>query len=442
MTVNKERAWESLQKIAFVRVTGTKEEKKAADLLQAAVEAEGIKAWQEPYELETVSVTKASLTVGGKEYPVMGIGGSGRTPKGGVKGRLIYMESNDDCYLTKVKDCICLVQERFNPKSAEKFKKAGAVGYIAMHGSLYDNEQLVRDPRPRDLRGKCPGLPGVSLHITLAEELIQQHLGEEAVMEVSFRTKKATSQNVVAVIEGTTIPDEEVLFSAHYDSVLYSKGPWDNGSGSILILELLRHYKDNPPMRTLRFVWCGSEEIGLVGSRKYCEAHKEDLGKVIYNLNFDMCGVSIGYNLFTCSANASALHQFEGFAKQKGWPIKCELGTASSDSTSFAEAGVPASYFGQLAPRGGSEFHNYRDTLERMDPDTFFASIQFALDYADTVISAAVNPIPREFDPEVTKKIESSKKMLQEITGEEEKKPEEKKPAKTGKAAEKKSVRK
>ena len=78
------------------------------------------------------------------------------------------------------------------------------------------------------------------------------------------------------------------------------------------------------------------------------------------------------------------------------------------------------------------------EALPKYQPDT----IQFALDYADTVISAAVNPIPREFDPEVTKKIESSKKMLQEITGEEEKKPEEKKPANTGKAAEKKSVRK
>jgi aminopeptidase YwaD len=428
MSVNRDRAWESLKKISFIRVTGTEEEKRAADIIQKMVEDEGVKVWQEPYEIDRAEVVKASLSVDGQKFPVMGIMKSGNTPKRGVKGQLFYMESDDDTYLLSVKDKICLIATRVSAATAKKLKKAGAKGYIAMHGSLYDDDRLIRDPRPATMMGASPDFPGVSVHMTVAEKLVQNYLGKEVVLINEYKEFKATAQNVVALIPGTRIPDEEVLLSAHYDSVPYSSGAWDNASGSITILELLRHYKENPGLRTTRFVWCGSEEIGLVGSRKYCEAHKDELDKVIYNLNYDMAGVSIGYNQFTCSANASALHQFEGFAKQKGWPIKTELGMASSDSSSFAAAGVPASYFGQLSYRGGSDFHSYRDCLERMDPDTLIRSIEFARDYSEIIVNAIANPIPRTFDPEITKKIEARKEMMAKMMGEESKK--ETKPAK------------
>ena len=49
------------------------------------------------------------------------------------------------------------------------------------------------------------------------------------------------SHNVVATIEGTKYPNEVICFTAHYDSVSYSKGAWDNATGSITILEMLRN---------------------------------------------------------------------------------------------------------------------------------------------------------------------------------------------------------
>ena len=71
--------------------------------------------------------------------------------------------------------------------------------------------------------------------------------------------------------------DEIITFSAHYDSVSYSKGAYDNASGSACILELLAYFNQHKPDRTLRFIWCGSEEEGLLGSRDYVEKHKKDL---------------------------------------------------------------------------------------------------------------------------------------------------------------------
>lgn len=66
--------------------------------------------------------------------------------------------------------------------------------------------------------------------------------------------KRGESRNVVAEIPGTDKPEEVLLFSAHYDSVEFSEGAWDNGSGSVTILEICRYFQENPPERTVRFV--------------------------------------------------------------------------------------------------------------------------------------------------------------------------------------------
>ena len=48
----------------------------------------------------------------------------------------------------------------------------------------------------------------------------------------------------------------------------------------------------------LRFVWCGSEERGLLGSKAYCEAHEEELKKGVLNVNLDMIGCTTGSNCY------------------------------------------------------------------------------------------------------------------------------------------------
>ena len=42
-------------------------------------------------------------------------------------------------------------------------------------------------------------------------------------------------------------------------------------------MQLLAYFKEHAPLRTLKFIWCGSEEMGLLGSIAYCKEHKEEL---------------------------------------------------------------------------------------------------------------------------------------------------------------------
>ncbi len=429
MSVNKQRAWENLTKLSFERVTGTQAERDAANMILAECEKAGVEAHLESYEIDMPEIEKAFLAVTKpeyKEYPVIGIGRTANTPDEGITAPFIYIENGLDANLLDVKGKICLVSGRMMPQQTEKLIKAGALGYIATHGNFTDPDDLKAELRPRNAFGKPQSIPGIVVHISDAETIVRSRPEEVKIIMKADSDKKGQSQNVVATIEGTEKPEEIVAFSAHYDSVRYSSGAWDNMTGSITIMELMHYFQEHRPKRTVKFIWCGSEEIGLVGSRKYCEAHKDELEKYIYNINFDMTGVTIGYEEVTVSASESTMHGIEYLAKLEGYPVQTKMDLYSSDSTSFAQAGVPSCTFARLAPMGGAQIHNHYDTMEHLDPDSFMITLNFVVKYAEQILNSPVNLIERKFSDEIAKKLEEQKKRFMELEGkkEEEKKPE------------------
>ena len=439
MSMDKMRAWKLLEDISFVRIAGSEEELKAAQIIKAHCEEAGVPAVIEDFEVDVVTINTATLEVlepEYKAYPVIGIGKTANTPDEGVIGGFKYIEDGTDANITDVEGKIVLMQGRGTPDLYEKLKKKGALGYIAIAGNIYEDESIKNQLRPTNAFGKDHPIPGVKLHITDAEKLV---LSKPTKVKITLNSesKKATSHNVVATIEGTDLKDEVIAFSAHYDSVPYSKGSWDNGTGSVTISELMHFFKENGTRRTMKFVWCGAEEIGLVGSREYCKKHEEELKDYIFNINFDMTGVTIGYEHCCVTASDDTLHAIEYLAKINNYPVKTALGTYSSDSTSFASAGVPAVTFARLNAMGGAQIHNHNDTFERLDPDSFMITLDFVSMFAEQVANSPVNPIPRKFAAAVTEKLEEQKKMMAEMGGEE-KKEEEKKDEKKDDAEEKK----
>ena len=265
------------------------------------------------------------------------------------------------------------------------------------------------------------------MHICDAEKLVRSKPTKCRLTLTQDAEKKGTSHNVVATIEGTDLKDQILTLTAHYDSVPYSKGAWDNATGSITILEMLHYFKENQPRRTIKFVWCGSEEIGLVGSRKYCEAHKEELENTIFNINFDMTGVTLGHEICCVTASNDVMHAIEYKAKLEDNPLECKLNTYSSDSSSFAANGVPACTFARLAPMGGAQIHNHYDTMEHLDPESFMITLEFATKYASELVNTTTNLIPRKFDEAITKKLEEQKKMFMSAPEEKKEEPKEEK---------------
>ncbi len=445
MSMDKMRAWKLLEDMSFVRIAGSEEDRKAAELLKANCEAAGVPAVIEEYEIDVVEIKKATLEVLEPEYhayPVIGIGKTANTPEEGLTGGFKYIEDATETNLTDVAGKIVLLQGRGKPDLYKTLEKKGALGYISLGGNMYEDESIKNELRPMNAFGKDNPLPGLRIHISEAEKLVRSK-PEKVRIVLDAEQKKATSYNVVATIDGTDLKDEIIAFSAHFDSVPYSKGSWDNATGSVTISELMHYFKEKGTRRTMKFVWCGAEEIGLIGSREYCKAHKDELENYIFNINFDMTGVTIGYEHCCCSTSEDTLHAIEFLAKLNSYPVKTELGTYSSDSTSFAGAGVPAVTFARLQAMGGAQIHNHNDTMEHLDPDSFMITLNFAALFAEQVANAPVNPIPRKLADKVTEKLEEMKKRLAAFdTKADEKKEEEKKDEEKKEEAEEKKEEK
>lgn len=416
--MEKHSAYRFLERLAFERVSGTDKELEAAHLIADECKAMGVEAVIESFEIPAPEVTSVSLTMTSpetREILCTGVGKSGETPEEGIEAPFVYIYNGEDEYITDVKGKIVLTTGGMRAELRKKLVEAGALGYITTWGGYYDDEIMKTQLPHRFARlpeDDTSNFPGVMINLGTAKELLQAH--PETVRMVLRQDAKATgeSRNVIAEIKGTRKPEEVVLFSAHYDSVEFSNGAWDNGTGSVTIMEILRYYVANPPERTVRFVWCGSEEIGLMGSWNYCKDHKEELKDIILNINFDMTGVLMAKNALFGSCDKSVIDFGVFLGKSRGIHFETKMGLMPSDSTSFAVSEVPAMSFGTMTPKGGAEIHSRRDVIDNVDADELDTICAFATEFSTNIVNAKTNVVPRELPKEVTDEKEKMTKLL------------------------------
>ena len=426
MSICKERAFEVLKKISFERIAGTDKELECAHIIEEECKKVGLDVVIEDFEIDSPEIYEAKFKVTKPveyEFTCIGVGKSGNTPDEGVSAPLCYVENGMAANLLDAKGKIVLLTGG-DPDTIGKVQKAGAVGYIQIHGSLFDSEEMIKEIRTRNIRKKPFeefNIPGVVIHILDAQKLLRMNPEEVNIVLKQDGDKKATSHNVIATIPGTEKPEEIITFTAHYDSVIYSSGAWDNGTGSLTIMELMHYFNVNKPKRTLKFIWCGSEEIGLVGSRAYCEKHQEEMKNTLFNINVDMTGTLLGFEIAVCSCEESCAKYIDYLGKIEGFPIKTSVDMYSSDSSSFAVAGVPAVTFARLAPRGGAEIHSRRDIIDHLDPDKFIKTVEFMAKFSDAVVNSKVFPVSKELPKELKEKIEMFKKRAPGASKEEKK---------------------
>lgn len=85
------------------------------------------------------------------------------------------------------------------------------------------------------------------------------------------------SANVVGEIVGRNPDLPPVLLACHLDSWWNAPGAFDDGAGCGIIASAALHVaKSGQPLRTIRVLLAGAEEVGLWGSKAYSKAHIEE----------------------------------------------------------------------------------------------------------------------------------------------------------------------
>ncbi len=119
-------------------------------------------------------------------------------------------------------------------------------------------------------------------------------------MELTIKGQPIATENVVAIIEGKSKPEEYIVISSHLDhegiknGEIYN-GADDDGSGTVALLEIAEAFQaavaeGNGPARSIVFLHVSGEEKGLLGSRYYTDNPLYSLANTVANLNIDMVG--------------------------------------------------------------------------------------------------------------------------------------------------------
>ncbi len=410
MSVQKESAFELLKKLEFTRTAGSKEEWKALKILEEELHRMGAEGNIESFEIDDALMPKATLKAvepEEKEYVVTGYQCCASTAKEGLTAELIYGENLTDVNLAEAKGKIVLVNGRVTLPMYKKIVESGAAAMLSMSGTLLDEVERTDLPtrKIRKNMAEYGLIPAAHIRIADAFELVARNV-RKVCLCVENTNVTSTSHNLIARIEGTTVPEEIIVLGAHYDSVEFSKGVYDNGAGSVLLMELFRYFRNNPPRRTMEFVWFGSEEIGLQGSWNYVRTHKEALASCRLMVNIDVAAPVLGFEHAAVTGSQSFEQYVDYWTKIKGYPVVVKRGTYSSDSIPFADAGIQCINFSRDGAPGGAFLHSRHDVIQYLSADSLDRTRTIIQAFVEEMGNAVVFPVPKEMPEEMKEQID------------------------------------
>lgn len=299
-----------------------------------------------------------------------------------VSGRLVLASANsaaalpDD--LTGMVVMRVVTSTENNTALAVAAAARGAVGFIGTRpDSVAPRQTAVAAPAlSADLAIPMVGVGQVQKYALL------EALGAGPVdLEISsVRHVTPTSYNVLARRDGRKggAPGnrEEVMLCAHYDSVIGALGANDDGSGTVLCMELARVLRNAPTSADLSFSLWGSEEVGLVGSRLYARA-LDEAGRARLRgvFNNDMVGTSwdpaekywvLSFDGLENPVNQAVLAAGDRLGYRTVMSEVTQRG--ASDHQSFQEVGVASGNFSWRGVETPAllepEYHSADDTIE------------------------------------------------------------------------------
>lgn len=228
---------------------------------------------------------------------ITALGNSASTPAGGLTGELVYFATLDDL------------------REAPEGSLAGKIAFIdhamraAQDGSSYGPAGLARRTGPSIAASKGAAAAvirsiGTDSHrnphaggTSFAEGVSPVPAGAVSNPDADLiariaRSGKAMqlnlvlegdaagplpSGNVIAEIPGRDRSLPPILLACHLDSWDLGTGALDDAAGCGIITDAaLRIQASGQPLRTIRLLWAGSEEVGLFGGRAYAEAYASE----------------------------------------------------------------------------------------------------------------------------------------------------------------------
>lgn len=253
---------------------------------------------------------------------------------------------------------------------SEKYQRSvmgGAVGWIFM------NHYPAYGP---PTGGVSPIIPAVGVSYEDGMYLIRMLERKGRVklrIETVCKNLEVDTWNVIADLKGTSQSDEWLVYGAHYEGHDIAVGALDDATGAAIVMEIARTFaKERKNLKhNTKFILFGAEEIGLFGSRNYCETHPKFMTKIRLMMNFDAAGRA-GRQGFCLHGWPSLEPLFNEIIEDIGTdlPLWQRVGPYS-DHWPFLLKGVLTATMGdpeEAQKRAGRGFgHTKYDTVDKVD---------------------------------------------------------------------------
>lgn len=395
------------------RLSGSRSLEQAIDWVVAEMKKDGLaNARTEPVKVphwvrgnesvELISPRRMAL-------PVLGLGGSIGTPRGGLTAEVLVVSSFAELEQRKAeaRGKIVLfdapftdygVTGQYRRTGAVAGAKAGAIAILIRSIGPYG----IRTPHTGNMRydSTVARIPAAALAMEDAMMLHRmQNRGEKVVVRLSMEAKTlpdAMSRNVMAEIVGSELPDEVVVLGGHIDSWDVGQGAMDDGGGVVAAWEAVRLIQrlGLKPRRTIRVVGWTNEENGTRGGIAYRDARGADVAKHVLALESD--GGVFAPRGFSFGGSAEGLAMVREIAKLLA-PIGADSvhgDGGEADIGPLMETGVPGVGLEVDPTRYFWYHHTQGDTLDKLDPAELARCVA-AMAVMAYVAADLPEPIPR-----------------------------------------------
>ena len=374
------------------RMAGTEAEARARDWAVKKLTAMGFaNARVEPFDMP-VWVRGAESAEIIAPFPqklaVAAFGNSGSTTPQGITGEVIAFDSVDALSAAPdaaIRGKIVFIDHRMTPtqdgSSYGQFgaprrqgptiaSKKGAIGIVVRsigtdyHRNPHTGVQTFGD-------GASP-IPAGALSLPDAEQMVRiLKRGKPVTMRLMLVSRNVgirQSGNVIAEVPGRDPTLPPILVSGHLDSWDQGTGALDDAAGVAIAAAAAKRIMDaGRPLRTIRIVWFGAEEVGLFGGLDYRARHGKEPHYALIESDFGADRIwkvdsklgdarlaeakAIGAALAPLGIGTGAFDKAEG-----------------SDISPMLADGLPGVGLSQDGIRYFDYHHTPDDTLDKIDP--------------------------------------------------------------------------
>lgn len=358
-----------LTEVIGVRITGTAQEREAAQYLKERFLEYLPKCEIEefPVMVRDVKEEKLEVKINGEwqSFNVKLFNMSPTTNGNTIEAEIVFFDGHTDYQ----RDDISYINGKavlhfgFIP-SEEAYRRLmnANPAFIMSVDTRYTSELPIANSYLPAYVAKYGAVPNVDVPFYSAWEFLNKG-AKVARLNVSGGSVPGVSQNVIAELPGTDKNPYCIYVGGHMDSVAGSPGADDNAVGCAIAVELARILSKKKHRHTIKFIAYGAEEQLSVGSSVYVKRHRDEIERAgAFMCNFDSCSSSIGWNKFVVNANDKLRDKMKKTYNSEGiYYVEFTEADPCNDLFPFTVCGVPGVTLMRNNCEAGKFYHHRPD---------------------------------------------------------------------------------